>query len=133
MGGARENWHLIETLPLAVSGSTSTHREATILSLVSRRQSTGARSLDDDDLNLIAGSEDEDDTIDKPADDVRIRVRLCLRSSQTTCGDYTEAESKCYIHTERYGQSLPKPRVNPQMEYGGKKSHLRYYEVSRTT
>lgn len=105
MGGARENWHLIETLPLAVSGSTSTHREATILSLVSRRQSTGARSLDDDDLNLIAGSEDEDDTIDKPADDVRIRVRLCLRSSQTTCGDYTEAESKCYIHTEHFGQS----------------------------
>lgn len=93
MGGAREDWHLIETLPLAVSGSTSTHREATILSLVSRRQSTGARSLDDDDLNQIAGDEDED-LIDKPADDVRIRVRLCLRSSQATCGDYTEAESK---------------------------------------
>lgn len=96
MGGARENWHLIETLPLAVSGSTSTHREATILSLVSRRQSTGARSLDEEDLNLVAGSEDED-LIDKPADDVRIRVRLCLRSSQTTCGDYTEAESKSLI------------------------------------
>lgn len=104
MGGSREDWHLIETLPLAVSGSTSTHREATILSLVSRRQSTGARSLDDDDLNQIAGSED-DDLIDKPADDVRIRVRLCLRSSQATCGDYTEAESKspiiCSIHLKK--------------------------------
>lgn len=93
MGGARDDWHLIETLPLAVSGSTSTHREATILSLVSRRQSSGARSLDEDDLNSIGGSDDED-LMDKPADDVRIRVRLCLRSSQTTCGDYTEAESK---------------------------------------
>jgi len=95
MGGTRENWHLIETLPLAVSGSTSTHREATILSLESRRQSAGARSLDEDDINSIAGNEDED-PIDKPADDVRIRVRLCLRSSQTTCGDYTEAESKFF-------------------------------------
>lgn len=93
MGGAREDWHLIETLPLAVSGSTTTHKEATILSLVSRRQSTGARSLDENNMNLNTGSEDED-FIDKPVDDVRIRVRLCLRSSQTTCGDYTEAESK---------------------------------------
>lgn len=129
MGGARENWHLIETLPLAVSGSTSTHREATILSLVSRRQSTGARSLDDDDLNLIAGSEDEDDTIDKPADDVRIRVRLCLRSSQTTCGDYTEAESKWYICTKRY-----RPTPSIRKWYGGKISRLRFGRVvSRTT
>lgn len=93
MGGSREDWHLIETLPLAVSGSTTTHKEATILSLVSRRQSTGARSLDENNMNLNTGSED-DDFIDKPVDDVRIRVRLCLRSSQTTCGDYTEAESK---------------------------------------
>jgi len=92
-GGAREDWHLIEILPLAVSGSTSTHREATILSLVSRRQSVGARSLNDDNLNLMAGNEDED-LIDKPVDDVRIRVRMCLKSSQNTCGDYTEAESE---------------------------------------
>ncbi|XP_025207397.1 hemicentin-2 isoform X2 [Melanaphis sacchari] len=107
MGGAREDWHLIETLPLAVSGSTSTHREATILSLVSRRQSTGARSLDDDDdLNLISGSEDED-LIDKPVDDVRIRVRLCLRSSQTTCGDYTEAEIGANFVKEQQAMATP--------------------------
>lgn len=94
-GSTREDWHLIEILPLAVSGSTSTHREATILSLVSRRQSTGARSLNDD--NLMVGNEDED-LIDKPVDDVRIRVRLCLKSSQSTCGDYTEAESEHFFY-----------------------------------
>lgn len=103
-GGTRENWHLIETLPLSVSGGGSVHREATILSLVSRRQSAGARSLDEDDAtNSIAGNNGDDDdggdAIDKPADDVRIRVRLCLRSSQTTCGDYTEAESEFSLRT----------------------------------
>lgn len=83
---ADPDWHIIETLHLEASGSGSSRQEATISSLASRRASTG-RSLDDpvEDQLLVDRS---------MADEVRVRVRLCLRSSQDTCGDYTEAESK---------------------------------------
>ncbi|CAH0770951.1 unnamed protein product [Bemisia tabaci] len=98
---ADPDWHIIETLHLEASGSGSSRQEATISSLASRRASTG-RSLDDpvEDQLLVDRS---------MADEVRVRVRLCLRSSQDTCGDYTEAEiGPSYV---KEASTLPTPTI----------------------
>lgn len=73
---------------MAPSGGSSTRREATILSLVPRRHAvkSGGRSLEPE--------EDSQFVIGRTADNIRVRVKLCLQSNHDTCGDYTEAESK---------------------------------------
>ncbi|XP_075224340.1 hemicentin protein echinoid isoform X2 [Lycorma delicatula] len=85
------NWRLVESLPLAPSGSGSTRREATILSLVPRRhavKSTGRSLEPEEDSQLVIGH---------TADNIRVRVKLCLQTNHETCGDYTEAESPSKI------------------------------------
>lgn len=81
-------WTKLETLALTSSGNAATHREATILSLIGRRQSNG-RSLDEADFET-----NSDELVGEKTDDIRVRVRLCLMTDQDICGDYTEAESK---------------------------------------
>ncbi|XP_065215193.1 hemicentin-2 isoform X2 [Planococcus citri] len=80
------SWQKLETLPLTPSGNAATQLEATILSLIGRR-STNGRSLDESDFEASS-----DELVVDKADDLRVRVRLCLMTDQEICGDYTEAE-----------------------------------------
>lgn len=81
------SWQKLETLALTPSGNAATRLEATILSLIGRRQTNG-RSLDESDFEASS-----DELVNK-VDDVRVRVRLCLMTDQDICGDYTEAEGE---------------------------------------
>lgn len=87
------SWQKLETLPLTPSGNAATQLEATILSLINRRQTNG-RSLDESDFEASS-----DELVVDKADDLRVRVRLCLMTDQEICGDYTEAEGVFHIYS----------------------------------
>lgn len=90
------SWQKLETLPLTPSGNAATQLEATILSLIGRRQTNG-RSLDESDFEASS-----DELVNK-VDDVKVRVRLCLMTDQDICGDYTEAEGELDWKIFRFG------------------------------
>ncbi|XP_039283804.1 hemicentin-1 isoform X1 [Nilaparvata lugens] len=77
-------WRFVESLVLAPSGGSS--KRSTILSLMPKRNAvkSGGRSLEpEDDDQLVIGH---------AADNIRVRVKLCLQTNHDMCGDYTEAE-----------------------------------------
>lgn len=85
------SWQKIETIPLTPSGSTEIHHEATILTLFGHRQTNG-RSLDEDDLQVAS-----DGLVVEKAENIRVRVKLCLMTDYDVCGDYAEAEGKLFF------------------------------------
>lgn len=75
-------WQIVETIPLKVSGSSTTFKESVIEHLVTARRSSSRALVDDDMVNF-------DDEFGP-----RVRVKLCLRANHEHCGDYTDADSK---------------------------------------
>lgn len=80
------SWHVVDTLPLQVSGLTPTYKEAILNQMGSRNYKTMGRSLVDDEP--IGVGEDFN---------TRVRVRLCLRTHHEHCGEYVEAERKLLL------------------------------------
>lgn len=100
-GREMEEWHHVNTLDIQASGAAATRREAVIQSLVGAKHNleggyrSAGRSLGGDDSYY--GSEVPDEDLDPEHNQIhqtepRVRVKLCLRSTPETCGDYTEAE-----------------------------------------
>uniref|UniRef100_A0A8D8W7X6 Hemicentin-1 n=1 Tax=Cacopsylla melanoneura TaxID=428564 RepID=A0A8D8W7X6_9HEMI len=91
MNLADENdWQQIQSIPLIPSGSSATRREATVLSLVSRRRNSNGRALEEDFVDDAQESIGAQPVV--TGGDVRVRVKLCLASDHSVCGDTTEAE-----------------------------------------
>lgn len=78
-------WHIVDTIAIAGTGQTPTHKDAIVDYLVSARRSS-ARSLSVPDEDFPALEEDLNP---------RVRVKLCLKINHEHCGEYTEAESEC--------------------------------------
>lgn len=79
-------WQVVDTLPLQVSGSSPSYKEATLEHIGSyKAYKNTARGLVDDEP---IGAADEGSQ--------RVRVKLCLRTSVDHCGSYVEAESKFF-------------------------------------
>lgn len=81
-------WQIIQNIPLKVSGSGATYKEAVIDSTVTARRSSG-RSLSREDDEHFIGFEDELNP--------KVRVKLCLRANYEHCGEYKNAESEYSI------------------------------------
>lgn len=78
-------WQIIQNIPLKVSGSGATYKEAVIDSTVTARRSSG-RSLGREDDEHFIGFEDDLNP--------KVRVKLCLRANYEHCGEYKNAESE---------------------------------------
>lgn len=77
-------WQVVDTLPLQVSGSGPTYKEAILehISAYKAYKNTGRSLVDDEPIGVT----DEVNT--------RVRVKLCLRTHVEHCGSYVEAERK---------------------------------------
>lgn len=80
------------TLFFSITGSAATRREATVLSLVTRRRNSNGRALEEDFVDDAQESIGAQPVV--TGGDVRVRVKLCLASDHSVCGDTTEAECK---------------------------------------
>jgi echinoid len=86
-------WQVIDQVPLTVSGNSATYKEFVIDDMTPARRSS-ARSLGDDELPPAL-----DDELN-----LRVRVKLCLKSNVEHCSDYKDAISKFY--SNRIGKLL---------------------------
>ncbi|XP_055597992.1 hemicentin-1-like isoform X2 [Uranotaenia lowii] len=85
-------WQVVQSIPLAVSGSRPTFKEEILDNMISARRSS-ARSLGDDDLPMALEEEIPP----------RVRVKLCLKSNHEHCGEYVDAEiGPAYIHDSEF-------------------------------
>lgn len=87
------SWQIIENIPLKVSGSGVTYREAVLEqfnTIVTARMSS-ARSLGHEDVIHYNNGFLGDDLNPK------VRVKLCLRTNTEHCGEYRDAESKLFV------------------------------------
>ncbi|KAL9705597.1 hypothetical protein quinque_009115 [Culex quinquefasciatus] len=86
-------WQVVQTIPLAVSGSRPTYKEEVLDNMISARRSS-ARSLGgDDDLPMALEEEIPP----------RVRVKLCLKSNHEHCGEYVDAEiGPAYVHDSAF-------------------------------
>ncbi|XP_062545555.1 hemicentin-1-like isoform X2 [Armigeres subalbatus] len=85
-------WQVVQTVPLAASGSKPTYKEEIMDNMISARRSS-ARSLGDDDLPMALEEEIPP----------RVRVKLCLKSNHEHCGDYIDAEiGPAYVHDSAF-------------------------------
>lgn len=73
-------WQVVDTLPLQVSGTTSSYKEALLdnIGASTSYKNTGRSLVDEEPIGIT--------------DDARVRVKLCLRAHHEHCGDYIEAE-----------------------------------------
>lgn len=77
-------WQVVDTLPLTVSGTNPSYKEAVLENIGSYKayKNTGRSLVEDEPIGVA----DEINT--------RVRVKLCLRTHVDHCGSYVEAESK---------------------------------------
>ncbi|XP_030027514.2 hemicentin-1 isoform X2 [Manduca sexta] len=75
VGGAT-GWQVVDTVPLRLSGSSSTEQEA-ILELPNKSSRSSGRHMTVPPLDEL---------------NPRVRIKLCLQINQEVCSDYTEAE-----------------------------------------
>lgn len=83
-----QNWQEIHKFPLHTSGLNPTYKEVNLDQLTSRKDA--GRSLVDEPIGV------NDDYQPK------VRVKLCLRTQQDHCGEYTKADRKYFFLLEYF-------------------------------
>ncbi|XP_049534974.1 hemicentin-1-like [Anopheles darlingi] len=78
-----ESWQIVQSIPLNVSGNGPLFMEHVLENMYSERRPTSGRSMTtDDDFSMSLEEEIP----------LKIRVKLCLKSSHEHCGAYRDAE-----------------------------------------